>query len=343
MRPYYDRTDFDGKFYAEWIAPRLPKRVFDVHVHINLPEHIREVPEGRWLSDWALECGHLLPAEDAYSCARELFPDVEYRIAGFPWPIKEADIEQNNAYLARMQSERMLSPFMTVRPEWDPDYIERTLHEGGFVGFKPYPDMVSGVKGADISIFDFFPRRQWDILNRRKKAVMLHLPRGERLADEDNVRELKEARQKYPDVTIIIAHFGRSFTPYYLRLGLERLGNAGDFFFDTTAVINPEVYDVAFGEIPAERILYGSDMPITFWHGKREWTERSYVNLCRENYSWNKNRKPPEEEALYTIFLYEEVRSILDALDRFGFDEKIKAGIFGENARYALRLKRFRG
>jgi predicted TIM-barrel fold metal-dependent hydrolase len=339
MKPYFERSEFDVDFYKDWIAPRLPKSVFDVHVHINLAEHVREVPEERWHSDWALECGHLLPVEDAYSCAKELFPGVEYGIAGFPWPIKEADIEKNNAYLATMRLGKKLSPFMTVRPEWDLEHIERTLLEGDFVGFKPYPDMVSGLKGAEISIFDFFPRRQWDILERHKKAVMLHLPRKERLADEDNIRELKEARQKYPNTTIIIAHFGRSFTPYYLRSGLKRLGNPWGFYFDTTAVINPEVYDVAFGEIPAERILYGSDMPITFWHGKREWTERTYINLCRENYSWNKNRRPPEEEALYTIFLYEEIRAILDAIDRYAFGEKIKRGVFGENALDALHLR----
>ena len=228
---------------------------------------------------------------------------------------------------------------MAVRPEWNVEHVEETLKKGDFVGFKPYPDMVSGVKGADMSIFDFCPHRQWAVLERHKKAVMLHLPRKERFADEDNIRELKDARQKYPNVTIIIAHFGRSFTPYYLRLGLERLGGPTGFYFDTSAVINPDVYNVAFGEIPADRILYGSDMPITFWHGKREWTERSYVNLTRENYSWNKNRRSPEEESRYTIILYEGVRAILDAIDRYALGGKAEECVFGDNALAALHLK----
>lgn len=332
------KTNSDAEFYAAHIRSRLPQVIFDVHVHLNLPEHISMVPEIRWLSDWALESGHLLSYDDAVACAKALYPDVQYEIAGFPWPIREADLEANNVYLARLARKGILSPFMVVRPEWDIEKIEETLLDGRFVGFKPYPDMHTGVKGADISIFDFFPHAQWALLDRHKKAVMLHLPRKNRIADDDNVRELLEARNRYPDVTIIIAHFGRAFCPVYLEQGLKKLGDVTGFYFDTAAVINPEVYDLAFDRIPIANILYGSDMPILLWHGKREWTEREYINLCREPFNWNQNRRPKDEEATYTFFLYEQMRSILDALDRNGFQEQDKAGVFELNAKQALRL-----
>ncbi len=74
-RPYFEKTSLDVRFYEEHLWPRLPPRIFDVHVHLNLPEHVAMVPEERWRSDWALESGHLLPVEDAYACARELFPE----------------------------------------------------------------------------------------------------------------------------------------------------------------------------------------------------------------------------------------------------------------------------
>lgn len=295
-------------------------------------EHVKNVTRERLLSDWALECGYILPFEDAYRCALELFPDTVYSIAGFPWPIKEADIEENNRYLSGLRAEGRLTPFMTVRPEWDTEYIEKTLTEGGFIGFKPYPDMVSGVKGADISIYDFIPHEQLKLLDKHKKAMMLHLPRRERIADDDNVKELLEIREKYPDIKIIIAHFGRAFCPYYLKEGLRKLNGAEGFYFDTTAVINPEVYDYAFTHIPPDRILYGTDMPILFWHGKRVWTDREYRNLCREDYTWNKQHEPYEVEQGYTLFLYEQMRSILDSIDKNGLGGDGKHSIFYENA-----------
>ena len=339
MKPYFDYTETDKRYYEANISNRIPKKVFDAHVHVNLPEHVAMVPDERWLSDWALECGHLLPAEDAYACAKQLFPGVEYHIAGFPWPIKEADMRGNNRYLAEMKKKKKLSPFMAVRPEWNIDEIEKTLIEGDFVGFKPYPDMVTGVKGADISIFDFFPKPQWQLLNKHKKAVMLHLPRKERLADKMNIKELLDARQTFAEVAIIIAHFGRSFVPYYLAAGLAQISDIRGFYFDTSAVINPAVYELAFDKIPSENIIYGSDMPITFWHGKREWTERDYVNICRENFTWKKIYRSKEEEARYTVFLYEEVRSILDMIDKKNLGDEAKNKIFYENAMKALKLQ----
>jgi predicted TIM-barrel fold metal-dependent hydrolase len=331
MHPYFVRTDLDEAFYAEHIRERLPRRIFDIHVHLNLPEHVRQVPEERWLSDWALESGHLLPVEDAYTCAAELFPQTEYRIAGFPWPIREADLQANNHYLARARQKGLVTPFMTVRPEWDLQWIEQTLIGDSFVGFKPYPDMVSGLKGAEMSIFDFLPHEQWALLDKHRKAVMLHLPRRERLADRNNIRELLEARQRYPQVNIIIAHFGRSFCPYYLKEGLDLLSDPELFFFDTTAVINPEVYDLAFSEIPIDRILFGSDMPILFWHGRRSWTQKEYHNFCREPFSWVTEHEAPEVENRYTLFLYEQMKNILDAMDRHRFTARDKEALFYTN------------
>ena len=116
------------------------------------------------------------------------------------------------------------------------------------------------------------------------------------------------------------------------------MGDPGGFYFDTTAVINPDVYDIAFDAIPTGNILFGSDMHVLMWHGKREWTEKDYKNLTREDFSWNVDRRSPEEEAEYTIFLYEQMRAILDAIDRHGLSEKQKYGIFGGNAKRALGL-----
>lgn len=331
-----ERTQRDEFFYQEHLRARLPSSIFDVHVHINLPEHIANVPESRWLSDWALESGHLLSCEDAYACAKALYPDVAYRIAGFPWPIREADMIENNAYMAALRRQGELTPFMVVRPEWPAGVIEETLIGEKFVGFKPYPDMVSGVKGADISIFDFIPHEQWQIADRHKKTVMLHLPRRGRIADDDNIRELLAIRDKYPAINIILAHFGRAFCPFYLREGLKKLGGADGYLFDTTAVINPEVYDFAFSEIPSSSILYGSDMPILLWHGRREWSEYEYHNHCREDYSWNTHRRPDYEEESYTFFLYEQMKAILDMMDKHGFTQLDKEGVFSQNARKLL-------
>lgn len=336
--PKLEMTSIDKTFYEQNLSHRIPDKIFDFHVHINLPEHIPDISEERIHSDWAFECGLILSCETAYCYAGRLFPDVEYTIAGFPWPIQEAQLKENNDYLLEQKKRGYLTPFMAVRPDFSETYIEEQLPE--FCGFKPYPDLVSSVKGAEISIFRFMPHWQLDILNRHHKTVVIHLPRKERIASSDNVKELLEMRQKYPDIQIVIAHFGRSFNPVYLKHALEQMGDdIAGFYFDTAAVLNPDVYRLAFEHLPLKQILYGTDAPIMLWHGRRRWTEDAYINLVREPYSWNTHEEGEQAETGYTFFLYEQMNVILDLLDEMKLGEEVKSGLFYENAARLLKLE----
>jgi uncharacterized protein len=337
--PRYQRTDLDEQFYQEKLKPRLPETIFDVHVHINLPEHVTQVPPERFQSDWALQTGSILTCEDAHRIAEDMFPGIRYSIAGFPWPVREADLKANNDYLAQMKRLGWLSPFMVVKPEWDTHEVEAVLLEGGFAGFKPYPDMVSGAKGAAIGILDFIPRAQWALLEKHRKTAVIHLPRAERLASKENVSELLEIRQTYPHVGIIIAHVGRSFCPDFMQRGLEAMGgHLDEFHYDLSGVMHAESLRLAFEAIPPERLFYGSDLPIFHWHGETECTPRGYLHLSRESYPWVKDHRSAETESRYLLILYRQVVAILDALEMRGATQTQVRGVFGENAKALLGL-----
>ncbi|NLG23856.1 MAG: amidohydrolase family protein, partial [Clostridiales bacterium] len=164
---------------------------------------------------------------------------------------------------------------------------------------------------------------------RLRLPIVMHLPRAGRMPDEDNIRELREIRQRYPDLTMIIAHLGRCYTPYHLGLALERLGgDIGGFYFDTAAVLNPDVLRMGFDHLSPRQILFGTDQPIFLWHGYREWTRTKYVNLAREDFPWNTHRKDAETEAGYTLFVYRQLDNILAELDRFGADKAVRDAVF---------------
>ena len=80
MLPFFEYTDVDSMFYRKYIAPRIPSRIFDVHVHIFLKEHVDMIPEESIKSFWASECAHVLSCDDAHACARELYPDTHFHI-----------------------------------------------------------------------------------------------------------------------------------------------------------------------------------------------------------------------------------------------------------------------
>ncbi|HWP21179.1 MAG TPA: hypothetical protein VN417_00455, partial [Candidatus Cryosericum sp.] len=67
---------------------------------------------------------------------------------------------------------------------------------------------------------------------------------------------------------------------------------------------------------------------IMLWHGRREWINRNYINLCREEFSWNHHKYPAEEDG-YTFIIYEQLNSLLNELDG---DQAMSQAIFHDNA-----------
>ena len=272
MYDYFKKDLNDERFFAEYIGSRLPREIVDAHLHVNLLAHVAPVSPQTVANDWALQCGLVMPYEDAVAYHTALLPGRRLRMLAFPWLLPEADIPANNAYLADLMKTHGIGALMATRPEWSAEYVESQLLKYGFSGFKPYPYMAAAEKGAEVSIFDFLPRTHLAVADRHKKAVLLHLPRKGRLAAGGNIREIRDIVQRYPNLRLVLADYGRCFTPKFLREGLDKLGSdCGNVWFDTAAVINPDVHGEALQCLDASQILYGTDMPILLWHGRRRW------------------------------------------------------------------------
>jgi uncharacterized protein len=329
MYEYFEKYELDVKFYQEKLKDRLPTVITDAHRHFDLPEHVKNIKPETIQGDWALECGLLMSYEDSIQYDQILFPDQKIHPIALPWPLRDADTIANNSYIAGLISNYGISGLYTVRPEYEIQSIEHAYLLGGFSGFKPYPYMASPVKGAEVSIFDFMPREQFALANKLNAPVLMHLPRAGRLPDPDNVNEIRSILNDYPNVKLVIAHFGRCFNHEYFEKALKVLGNdIHRLWFDTAAVINPKVYSLAFENLDSHKILFGTDFPIMLWHGKREWPNGTYINLCRENFSWNKHYYP-DQESNYTFIVYEQLNNILDAI---GDDRNLLQKVFRGNA-----------
>ncbi len=329
MYSYFHRDKNDADFFTARLISRLPDSILDAHMHFNLPAHVSAITPEEIAGDWALECGLLMSYEDAKYYTGIMFPNINYLFLALPWPLRNADTVGNNRYIAELIQNFGIKGLFSLRPEYKTDYIEEAYIEGGFCGFKPYPYMASPVKGAEISIFDFMPHAQFVLANQLKAAVLMHLPRAGRLPDLQNIREIRLILDKYPDIKLVLAHFGRCFCSEHFEAALEILGeDVHRLWFDSAAVLNPSVYKLAFRHLDFRRILFGTDLPIMLWHGKREWDESGYHNLCRENFSWNKH-KYPEQENQYTFFIYEQMNNILDII---GDNTMIRNAVFHDNA-----------
>ena len=336
MYSYFHKTMLDIRFYDRYLRNRLPDRIIDAHAHFNLPQHVTAITPETIAGDWALECGLIMTYEDAYHYVTVMFPDKKWSFVALPWPLKDADTAGNNAYVSSLAQNEKLRGLYTLRPEYSVDQIEKEFIAGRFSGFKPYPYMASAVKGAEVSIFDFMPHAQFELANRLNAPVLMHLPRAGRLPDADNISEIRVILNRYPDIKLVLAHFGRCFQHEYFQKALDVLGeDVHRLWFDCAAVLNPKVYELAFDKLDHHQILFGTDLPIFLWHGKREWDVQGYHNLCREDFSWNKHLYP-QDEAGYTFFLYEQLNNILSIL---GGDDAALQNVFSRNAESVYLLQ----
>jgi microsomal dipeptidase-like Zn-dependent dipeptidase len=312
------KRSIDVQVYEEELLAWLPRQIIDCHVHVGLKEHCGAIAPERIAANWAIEVGADQTWQQLRSNLDMLFPEQEVHVLAFGVPFREVDLVQNNDYVLRgvLDPANRAAGLFVTRPEWDASLIELAMSRG-FVGIKPYPDLAPH-KNGEPSIFDFLPHAHLRVLDACGGILLLHLPRKRRLGDPDNIRELIEIHNMYSNIKIIVAHIGRAFCLPTAQKGLPHLVEYPRIFFDTAANLNADVFQYALEIIGPDRILYGSDLPITLMRGVREHLGENYINYTDAPYSWNVNRKSPNEEAKYTYYLYEEIKALIKAVQRAG-------------------------
>lgn len=310
-------TPNDLSIYENDLLPWLPEEIIDCHVHVGRSEFCGPITPERMKDLWAIEVATHLTWTDLRSVYKTLLPAQNVSSLVFGWPYREISLEENNRYVLDgvLDSANRAVGLMVTHPGWDAGIIREGLSLG-FVGIKPYPDLTP--HGLECSIYDFLPHSHLNALNDVGGILMLHLPRKQRLADPENIREILEISDRYPAIKLIIAHIGRSFCLPTAEVGLPNFVNHPGILFDTAANLNADVFRFALETIGPDRILFGTDLPITLMRGVREHVGDRYVNYTDGDYSWNIDRKSLEEESAYTYYMYEEIRAIVRAVKESG-------------------------
>jgi predicted TIM-barrel fold metal-dependent hydrolase len=336
-------TDVDRRFWEEHLEDWLPPRIFDAHTHVNEPRFRLVTPtEEKRRQYWVNEVSEPIGAADAARCHEIVFPGRDVSCLAFGHPNLDYDVEASNDALQEECVKRDWYRLVVTRPEWSPEHLDRQLALPRTLGVKPYyalipnQDPTTRDKYLESSIFDFLTREHLEVLNGRGQCVILHVPKADRLGHPDNLAEIRQIRRDYPQVTLIIAHFGRCYTLPHAQEALPQLAEDDGLYFDNSAVLNPDVHRLALETIGPERILYGTDNPIFYMRGRRQWSGTTYANRTDYPFHFNKDREPPEIEATYTLFMYEALRAIKEACAQLDLRRKHVEAIFHANAERLL-------
>ena len=313
------------KIWNEELDGFVPERVLDFHVHVfnaeTLPVGETFSPGGHEIARYSLD--------DLRVDLAQMYPGRETYAVCFGSPHTEYDRLENNRYVAAECDGKRFFPFRLVDPREQADAVRRDVEANGFLGLKPYLNYVGKEDPNEVEIHEMLPDEIMRVADELGLIVMLHIPRKERLADPLNRKQILQLCNAWPNARIVLAHIGRA---YYLRNvvgNLDALSDLPNLYIDLAMLNNQEVLEHAFGIFDAERILYGTDIPIALAPGKSVEINDQYTYVTPV--PWHLSISDDHGKIVFTSFLYEELRAIKKAVGRLGLGRDFVEGIFYDN------------
>ena len=311
-------NDVDRAFWARHLEDWVPPKMIDAHMHICDPAlRVEPMTETMRKSFWVHEVNEAHDAPTVDKCHALVYPDRQVNVIAFAYPSCEWDLDGANDYLAREMPPRGSHWLAVVTPHCSPEKVLDLLRQPGCIGIKVYYSLISHNRETrdehiEASVFEFLTHEHLEVVNAHKQIVMLHVPKADRLGHPDNIREVQEIRRRYPDLTLILAHLGRSYTEPHALEGLVPLAGDPGLYFDNSAVLNPATHRIALQHIGWRNILWGTDNPVFYMRGRRQWKGRTYINRVSYPFHFNQERESPEVEATYTLYIYEALKALKD-------------------------------
>jgi predicted TIM-barrel fold metal-dependent hydrolase len=269
-----------------------------------------------------------------------LFPGKSVRALIFSFlESHDDDFAGANAYVSKCASAHNLPALVFASPQWSADRLEQELVRGGFLGAKVYLTLAApNIPTDDITIYDFLPHQQLEVLDHHGWIVLLHIPRSARLRDPVNLSQMLEIERTYPNIKLIIAHVGRAYCPEDVGDAFATLAKTEKMMFDFSANTNAQVFEQLIRTVGPRRILFGSDLPITRMRMRRICDQGTYVNLVPRELYGDVSEDPhmrevdgPEAETL-SLFLYEQIHAFRRAAERTALTSPDIEDVFYYNA-----------
>ena len=259
-------TEDDREFIARVVEPFLPDRIFDAHVHLFRHDHFDELPAGFR----GLPPSVNLPVY--YEMSEWIHPNGRTKGGLFFGLAFAGDRDKNNQFVAdEVCSSATGLDFaqMIVSPGMSAETIYNCVRDNGFVGLKCYHTMVSDCDSTwQAPIEAYLPESQVQVADELKLSITLHIVRDRALADPVNQKLIRRYCEMYPDMHLILAHAGRGFNPWHTIEGVASLRGLDNVYFDTSAVTEAGAFEAIIEVMGHERLLYGSDFPVSHLRGR---------------------------------------------------------------------------
>ena len=255
-------------FLIEKYKDFLPKKIFDAHTHMtympSLPNVTFDWQEKYTPEDYVRDMGPILPGVE------------EIRLNMMPYPADRAlgDLrnglrDMGNDYvfsLYQQENGHVVCPL--VHPDDGEDFIWELAGRPGCRGFKCYAHLSNVEDLETASIDQYLPEAAWVVANEKKLPIILHLYRHAALSDPDNLQYIHTMAKRYPNAQLVLAHCARGFVSWTLMESIHKLEDAGNIWFDLSAICESGTMAACILKNAGKRVLWGSDYNCNLLKGR---------------------------------------------------------------------------
>ncbi len=310
------------EFFRREVEPGLPDRVFDAHCHLLAPEQTEvRLPDG------------VVPPvnRDAYHRDLEQLHGSKTRGALYiPFPGKREGIAAANEWIGAAVSESAGSDrgLFLVTPEDDPEWVRDEVSRLSLHGLKCYHVYAANKPTWNADVSEFLPEALVRVADEERWVITLHLVKSRAVADPSNQQWIRRTCERYPGMTLILAHNARGFQPAHTLQGLPALADLPNLWCDTSANCESMATLAAIRALGPERVMYGSDYWVSHMRGRSVAAGDSFLWLYEDTPVWGEKHTRIDP----VLVGLEHLRSVEWACWAGGLTPAEKAGVYHDNA-----------
>lgn len=313
----------DVSIVASELNQFVPPRVFDVHAHFYDAAHFRKAPE--FCVQGPARCG----LNEYRELMGRILPGRELSGLFFAMPSAELDDTAANEFLLRELSQDARSRMqLLITPSTAVEEIENWATNRCIVGLKIYHCYADCEPTFEAPISAMITEDQLAVADAHELTITLHMVRQRAMADPVNQRQLRDYSARYPNVRWILAHAARGFNVYDLQEGIDSIRDLENMFCDTSAITEAAALSTVIKSFGTQRVMYGSDFPVSHLRGRCVTLADSFLWLSPENV----DGKAPYGEVNMCWVGVESVRAHRLACHQLGLADAEIEDLFHNNA-----------
>ena len=280
---FFQSEPQDPDVYRRAIGGFVPPDAFDAHGHWYDLRHLF-VADSTTPPIENPGVGYQAMVE---SMRRWMGEDLVTRGLYFPFPARDLDCSAANAFLAEELAGQPASRgLMMIRPQDDPDEVEKVRCSHGFAGFKVYHLFARREDTFQSEQGEFLPEWAWEAADREGLWITMHMVLPRALSDPRNASYIREHCLRYPGARLVLAHAARGFNASDTADAIDEIRGLDNVFFDTSAICEPTALEAILRATGTTRLMYGSDFPVSETRGRPFSLADGFMWIYSHNADW---------------------------------------------------------